>query len=248
MRALLQLTIVETKLFLREPMSLFWVLAFPLFWWGFFGYVIGGTIVYEGKEVNYVDFLLPGGICLIIMTAALVSMTTNLASYREQHILKRLRVTPLKTSHFIFSQILTQCIILLLGISLLVGAGIAFFNVRIHGSLASLGLVSLLGMLTFLSFAFIIASFAPAARSANGLAMFVFIPMMFLSEMFLPLSMLPRFLKVLAKSLPATPLTQTLRDIVLGTGTLQSNADNLIILALWLVIGVLLSIKLFKWY
>jgi ABC-2 type transport system permease protein len=247
LRALFKLAITEFKLFLREPAATFWVIAFPVLWMVFFG------ILYpEGpKELGYGDiseaqYLLPGGIGIIIIAASFMGMTINIATYRNLGILRRFRVTPLKTSIFMGSHLMSQCLQIAVGISLLFMAGL-FFDAGVEGSIPELIALIILGMLSFLALAFALASVAKTPRSAGLISMLIFFPMIFLCEIWFPIEDLPSWLQPVAEVLPLTPLNHGLRDVILGWGGLRDNLLNLGILSAWLIAGLLISLKWFRW-
>jgi ABC-2 type transport system permease protein len=245
-RGLGQLTLTEIKLNLREPAMLFWALAFPPLWIGLFGALFKEPMPgYEYEGLNYANFLLSGGIGLIIIASAFIGMSTTLTTYRETGVLKRLRVTPLRTLTLALSFILSQSIFITLGIVVLFIVNKIFFNVQVLGSwLALIGMI-VFGILTFLVLGCAIGSISRSPRAANLIAMLIYMPMLFLSDMFLPISMFPSGLQPICRALPLTPLNTVLRDIVYGLP--MSEPWQLGIMAGWLVFGIIITIKFFRW-
>jgi len=246
LRGLWQLALSEFKLNLREPAMLFWALAFPALWMGIFGAIFKKPMPGFGYEgLNYANFILPGGMGLTILASAFIGMSTTLATYRETGVLKRLRVTPLKTSTLALSFTISQIIFIALGIFVLFVIGKIFFNVRVLGSWAALIGMSVFGMITFLALGSAIGSVARSPRAATVITMLIFMSMIFLSDMFLPVSLFPTWLQPICKALPLTPLTTVLRDIVYGTPL--NELWQLGIIASWLVLGSVITVKFFKW-
>lgn len=93
MKALWKMTLVEAKLFLREPVGVFFTLAFPLMVMLLFGTIFGGYPV-PGTDLKGIDLSAPAYTGMIIGTVGLIGLPTTLASYREQGVLRRLRATP----------------------------------------------------------------------------------------------------------------------------------------------------------
>jgi len=246
MRGLWQLALSEFKINLREPAMLFWAIAFPALWMGLFGALFSEPMPgYEYEGLNYANFLLPGGIGLVILASAFIGMSITLSTYRETGVLKRLRVTPLKTSTLALGFTLSQIIFITLGVIVLFVIGKIFFDVQVLGSWAALIGVIVFGMLTFLALGAAIGSVARSPRAANVITMLIFMPMIFLSDMFMPISIFPSGLQPICKALPLTPVNTILRDIVYGVPL--DNLWQLGILAGWLVLGSITTIRFFRW-
>jgi ABC-2 type transport system permease protein len=246
LRGLGQLSLAELRLNLREPAMLFWALAFPSLWMGLFGAIFKEPMPgYEYEGLNYANFLLPGGIGLIIIASAFIGMSTTLTTYREAGILKRMRVTPLRVSTLALSFVFSQSIFIALGIVVIFVVDKIFFNVHVLGSwLALIGMI-VFGILTFLVLGCAIGSISRSPRAANLISMLIYMPMLFLSDMFLPISMFPSGLQPICRALPLTPLNTVLRDIVYGLP--MDEPWQLGIMAGWLVIGSIITIKFFRW-
>ena len=245
-RGLWQFTLAELRLNLREPMMVFWSFAFPALWVSLFGLIFSEPMPgFEYEGLNYANFLLPGGIGLIIIASAFIGMSTTLTTYRETGVLKRLRVTPLRTSTLALSFALSQSIFIALGIVVLFVVGKIFFDVQVLGSWAALVGITVFGMFTFLALGSAIGSLTRSPRAANLISMLIYMPMLFLSDMFLPISMFPSGLQPICRALPLTPLNILLRDIVYGVPL--DEPWQLGIMAGWLVFGTVITVKFFRW-
>ena len=246
LKGLWQLALAELRLNLRNPSMVFWSIAFPTLWMGLFGAIASEPIPgFEYEGLNLANFLLPGGIGLVIVASAFIGLPINLTTYREAGVLKRLRVTPLRTSTLALSFILSQFIFMVLGILVLFIVGKIFFDVQVLGSWAALIGTIILGMITFLALGSAIGSVVGSWRTAAVVTQIFFIPMLFLSDLFMPISMFPDWLQPICKALPLTPLNTALRDIVYGVPL--NELWRLWIMAGWLVLGSIITLKLFKW-
>jgi ABC-2 type transport system permease protein len=169
----------------------------------------------------------------------------TLTTYREKGILRRMRATPVKTSTLSFGFSISQVAFVILGVLVLFALGTLFLGVRILGSpLAFIG-VLVLGMITFLGIGCAIGSVARSFRAASIIIWTAFTPMLMLSELFLPLSILPTWLQPIARALPLTPVNTLLRDIVFGVPL--ENLWRLGVLAGWLVVSAFVTVRFFRW-
>jgi len=119
------------------------------------------------------------------------------------------------------------------------------FNIQILGSWLLFGGVTFLGMVTFLAIGGAIGSIARSMRTANIIIWTMFTPMLMLSEIFLPISILPAWLQPIAKALPLTPINTLLRDIVYGVPL--EDLWRLGVLAGWAIIASILAVRFFRW-
>jgi ABC-2 type transport system permease protein len=246
MRGLLQLAWTEFKVNLRDPMTVFWSLAFPALWLVFNAVIFREPIPGSGYEgLNYASFLLPGAIGLVVLSASFIGVPMTMTTYRETGVLKRLRVTPVKTSILALSYSISNLVFVVAGITLLFVVGKFFLKIQVLGSWAALAGVTLLGMITFLAIGSAIGSIAPSFRTANIIIWTMFTPMLMLSELFLPIAILPAWLQPIARALPLTPLNTLLRDIVYGVRT--ENLWRLGLLAGWAIVAIIITVRFFRW-
>ena len=84
MTALARLTLVELKLFVRDPAAAFFTLLLPLI-----------LLVLNANPTPAVEERLPGLCVLVLATAGLMWLPEVIASYRERGILRRQRLAPI---------------------------------------------------------------------------------------------------------------------------------------------------------
>ena len=242
-----QLAWNEFKLNLRDPMMVFWSIAFPALWMGLFGSIFKEPMPGFGYEesLSHANFLLPGGIGIVILASAFIGMPIALTTYRETGVLKRLRVTPLKPSTLALGFTISQFIFIALGVLVLFIVGKIFFNIQVLGSWAALIGMIVFGMITFLTLGSAIGSVVGSWRTAAVVTQIFFMPMLFLSDLFMPISMFPDWLQPICKALPLTPLNIFLRDIVYGVSL--EGLWRLVIMFGWFVLGTAITLRFFKW-
>ncbi len=246
MRGLVQLAWTEFKLNLRDPMMVFWSLAFPALWLVFNAVIFKEPIPGSGYEgLNYANFLLPGAIGIAILSASFIGVPLTMTTYRETAVLRRLRVTPVKTSTLALSFSISNLVFVVVGILVLFVVGKIFFNIQVLGSWAVFIGVTFLGMITFLAIGSAVGSIAPSFRAANIIIWSVFTPMLMLSEIFLPISILPAWIRPIAYALPLTPINTILRDIVYGVPV--HDLWRLGVLAGWVVVAGIITVRFFRW-
>ncbi|PSQ61904.1 MAG: ABC transporter permease [Bacteroidetes bacterium QH_10_64_19] len=223
MKAFLPLTWTELKLFLREPMATFFTLAFPLLLLVAFGAIFGND---------------PGS------ALSLLSLPTTLATYRDQGVLRRFQVTPLRPTAVLGAQTVVHVLMLLVSVVVLMGAAVFAYDVPVPTPLL-LALASLLlAGLSFLAVGFLLAAVVPTARAAQAVGNALFFPMLFLSGAALPQFLFPEWLKSASAALPLTHATWLLQDAWLRG---QWNGTAGLVLAGVGIVSTVVAAWAFRW-
>ena len=246
MKSLLKMTWMEAKLFLREPMSAFFTLVFPLMYLLLFGAISGNepTPQYGGQRT--IDASIPGLTAMIICVAGLMSTTMTMSTYREKGILRRLRTTPVSPLVVLVAQVIVVFTMTALGMFLLVAAGVLVYHVRFEGNPFSLLAGFVLSSLSFFGIGFILAGTMPTTRSAWVVGMVLLYPMLLLSGAFFTVELLPAAVQKVSAFIPLTYVVNLLGGLWMG----QPWGDHLLdvgLLAGLLLVGIVVSAKTFRW-
>jgi ABC-2 type transport system permease protein len=246
MRSLWKLTLVEAKLYLREPTAAFFTLAFPLMMLFIFGSIYGNepTPYFGGR--GSVDVSVPAYMAMIIATVGLLSIAISMSMYRERGILRRYRATPLRPQTILAAAVLVNFVMTLLGTILLVIAAKVVYNLRFEGDPLAVLIGFALATLSFFSMGFVIAGLAPTARVAQVVGMVIFYPMLFLSGATIPLQELPKTIRSFSKFLPLTHVVTLLQGLWFGEGW-GEHLTEIAVLLVVLTTGVAVSARTFRW-
>jgi ABC-2 type transport system permease protein len=82
MKSLWKMTWMEAKLFLREPMSAFFTLVFPLMYLFLFGAISGNEPTPQFGGQRTIDASIPGLTAMIICIGGLMSTTMTMSTFR----------------------------------------------------------------------------------------------------------------------------------------------------------------------
>jgi ABC-2 type transport system permease protein len=246
MRGVWKLTLIEIKLFLREPMAAFFTLVFPLMMLFLFGSIYGNKPTAFFGGVGYVDTAVPAFTAMIIATSGLLSITIQIASYRERKILRRLKATPLRPHAVLIAQVVMIFLMTALGMVLLIAAGKWVYGLRFSGNPVSVFFAFLLCSLSFFVLGFVLSGLLSTARTTQIVCMVIFYPMIFLSGAAIPLEVLPGTLRNVARALPLTHVVTLLRGLWKGNGW-ENHLLETIVLSALLVLGLLISARTFRW-
>lgn len=198
------------------------------------------------RTLSYFDFVLMGLIGLALMNASVQGIAITMANYREDKILKRITTTPLATWKFIAAEVVARLVVNVVQISLILGVGVWAFDAHIYGNIFLLYLFGLIGGLLFQSIGFMVAAIAKTTDAAQGMAISITIPMMFLAGVFFPIDSLPRWLLAIVQYLPLAPLLRMVRAIGLEGTSPFVNPLNIEIVAGWIIVTLLVSLWRFR--
>jgi len=246
MKSLLKMTWMEVKLFLREPVGAFFTLAFPLMMLFLFGSIYGNEPTPMFGGYGTIDISVPAYTAMIIATSGLMSITITMAAYRENGVLRRLRTTPVSPLVVLAAQVIVVFTMTSLGMVLLIVAGKLVYHIRFDGNAWSVLGGFVLSSLSFFGLGFILASVLRTARTAQIVGMVLLYPMLFLSGAGFPRELLPETIKKVSTFLPLTYVVNLLRGLWIGDAWSQ-HITEVIVLVVMLVVGVLISAKMFRW-
>jgi ABC-2 type transport system permease protein len=199
-----------------------------------------------GRDLGYIDFLVPGMLGLTVMQLGLFSVAFAFVQLKRTGALRRLFATPTSPTYFLAAHVTSRLLIGMAQVLVLLGVGLAF-GLQLIGSIALLLAVTVLGSIIFLALGFAIAGWAKNEDQAAPVANLVSLPMTFLSGVFFSRDAMPDFLRTATDVLPLTFLTDALRRVTNdGAGLLEIGVD-LIGLSVWAVIAFALAVLLFKW-
>ena len=197
-------------------------------------------------NVSTVTYLVPSILAMALMQLG-VFAAVPLVQQREKGILKRLGATPLARWKLVASNILLRLIVAAVDTVLILGVGIAVFNVQLVGNLVLAAGFVFLGAGAFLALGFMLASFLKTEEQATGVVQVVQMPLMFLSGIFFPFTFMPGFLQSVARLLPLTYLGDGLRQSMVNAPQVAPLAVDAGILAAWLVVCLAISARSFRW-
>jgi len=197
------------------------------------------------KRFSFMDFFLPGMIAMSAMTTSIFSAVEISSRYRETGIFRKLATTPLRRIEWILSRTIYLIVVSFIGMGVILGLGILFFDVKVIPDPLSIILVTTTSML-FSGIGMILSRFVKDPETAGAAANAITFPMMFLSGSFFPLEQMPEFLRNIATVLPLTYVNNGLRDTMI-MGEPQRAIINTIIVAVLGVICLLVGAWITKW-
>ncbi|MCX4655306.1 ABC transporter permease [Streptomyces microflavus] len=237
--------IAETRLFLREPGSLFWVFAFPSVLLVILGFVPAFKEAQDdlgGRRV--IDLYVPISILLAMITAGVQAMPPVLTAYRERGILRRMSATPVRPSALLAAQILLHGAACLGSALLVTVVGRTAYGVPLPGQPAGYLLALLLSAAAALCLGATICALSRTAKAATAVGSVAYLVMMFTAGVWLPVQAMPDILRRVVEITPFGAASQALEQAASGS---WPGWIHLGVLALWTAVTGVAASRMFRW-
>jgi ABC-2 type transport system permease protein len=203
--------------------------------------------VVSGRQIRYVDWLLPGVLSMNMMFSALFGVGYVIVRYRKNGVLKRLKATPMTAFEFLAAQVVSRLwLILVTGVLVYVGTDMVL-DFAMFGSYLDLFILFALGAVSVISLGLLVAARIASEELANGVLNLISWPMMFLSEVWFSLEGAQPFMKKLALIFPLTHLTAGARAIMIDGASLVDIAPHVITLVGTSLLFLALGSYWFRW-
>jgi ABC-2 type transport system permease protein len=201
----------------RDRLNLVFSVCQPALWLVFFGSGIEHAV--DAKVIgtsNYIGFILPGVISLTVVTNA-VSGAMPMLWDKETGYLDKLLSMPIARSSLIVSRFLFQfalgCaqVVLVFVVAVIIGAGVAAGPVGAIAILAVAGVLSMASTAVFMGLAYRV----PTHGTFFAITGFITLPLVFMSNAFVPVDAMPGWMAVVARLNPLTYAIEAMRILVL---------------------------------
>ncbi|QOR72066.1 ABC transporter permease [Ruania alkalisoli] len=244
-----RLLATETRLFARDRGSVFFALAFPALVLIGVGLVIPGmdTVITEpGPLQGYqtIVVMLPAVLATAMATPALTTLPVTLATYREQGILTRLSTTPMPPAGVLAVHLLIGVVAFVVAAAVAVALAAVVFGVPAPASLLVTVLGLVLGAVAIFAVGLVVASRAGKGSTAQALGMLLYFPMLFFAGLWTPRPIMPDGVAAVAAWTPLGAASQAIEE---GWFTTEVPWQQLAVLVLYAIVGLLLARRLFHW-
>jgi ABC-2 type transport system permease protein len=192
----------------------------PLLWLFIFGTALRRNHQLSGGYPDYQAYLAPG---VMAQAALFIAIFFGLAVIWERDVgqLQRLLATPIPRMAIVLGKAsgagiraLTQATVLLTVIAI-TGIGIEWRPLQIAGALVLL----VLGTAGFACLSMVLAALVRTRERFMGIGQLIMMPLFFASSALYPLSIMPTWLRIVARVNPLTYEVHGMRDLLLGVSS-----------------------------
>ena len=244
--ALLRLTQVELRLFLRERAAIFWGIGFPVVLLVIFGAIPGfrSPVSKALPGVSILDAYVPILFAFVLAMLALNVVPPVLAGYREKGILRRLATTPVGPGRILAAQLIVNISMAIVTLVVLLVLAKVAYHVPLPRQAAGFVLALALAIVALFGLGMVIAAVATTGRMANAAGAILFFPLMFFSGLWLPIASMPAVLQHVSHVTPLGAAVQALTDAWAGH---LPHPVQLITLAVYAIVLPALAARSFRW-
>jgi ABC-2 type transport system permease protein len=213
--------------------------------------VISNEVVQvEGRTYRTIDFILPGQLGFSLLSAGVFGVAFIFFSLRQTLVLKRFFATPIKRSYIVLGEAISRVLFgLITAVVILCFGHYAFDFTWVNGwvTFFELMVLSLLGLIVFMGFGFIVSGLAKNESVIPPFANLITLPQFLIGGTFFSTDAFPTWLKTIADVMPLKHLNDAMRNIAFEGAHLNDCMKQIGILSLWGVAVYIIAIKVFRW-
>ena len=250
---------VELLQFVRERDLVVFSFAYPILMLAIFATVFGDNdpIVADGVTVSFAQYFLPGMVATGVMLSTYQTLAISIAVERDDGTLKRLRATPLPATSYFLGKVFLSLVTVLVQTALLLAVAALAFDVPLPddaGRWATFAWVFVLGTAAGAVCGVAYSSVPSSGRSASAVVVTPLLVLQFTSGVFFSVRELPTWMLDLSSLFPLKWIAQGMRSVFLPdefaaaepSGAWQLGATAAV-LAAWLVVGLVVGTRTFRW-
>lgn len=234
----------ELRLFLREPMAVFWSVLFPVV----LLIVLGiATPSKPQRSLGGVKFIVAYTPVVMVFTLAILGLSAlpmALAAYREKGYLRRLSTTPVGAARLLGAQLALIFGVTVAAVTVIAVVARIGFNVGLPSQFGGFVLAMLLGTAAMLGLGTVISALVPTQRVAGVVGSLMFFPMMFFAGLWVPQAEMGSALRHISQY---TPLGATVAAVRNASAGQWAGTVHLLVLVAWALILCAGAARLFRW-
>jgi ABC-2 type transport system permease protein len=202
----------------------------------------------EDESLQVIQYLTPGLLGWAVATGAMFGAALTLVTWRQKKVLRRLRLSPVRTPTVVGARVGVSIAIALVQAAIFIGvASLPVFGLRLSNYWWMAIPLLVAGSLAFLAIGLLAGSFTKTPEAASAVANLIVLPMAFLSGAFFPLQGAPAWIEVVSKALPLRHLVDgMLAVMVRGEGPAAVLPQLGILLGFAIVVAAV-AVAVFQW-
>jgi ABC-2 type transport system permease protein len=191
-----------------------------------------------------VDLYTPIVLVFVLVMVGVSTISSALASYRHDGILRRLRTTPVGPTRLLTAQLVAHLVVAASGTALAVLAALTVLDVPGPRSWPAVTLGLVLAAASMFGIGLLLGAVASSTSVAQGLAMIVWLPLMLLAGLWFPREVMPDTMRRISDLSPGGAAVDALQRAWFGGAMAWSSLGVLAVTAL-VVAG--LAALTFRW-
>ena len=240
----------ENRSFWRNPPAAFFTVIFPLMFLVIFNLMFGNDELHVlGGVVKMSTFYVPAIAALSVISACFTNIAITTSLQRDAGILKRKRGTPLPPWSFLMGRVVHSTLLSFGLVVLVTLVGKLLYGVDIPDNTLPAAIVTVLvGAACFSSLGLAATAAIRDAEAGPPVTNAIVLPLLFISDVFIPLDEAPTWLEPVASVFPILHFSQALQT-AFNPFIQEAGFEwgDLAVMGAWTIAGIVLALKFFRW-
>jgi ABC-2 type transport system permease protein len=206
------------------------------------------SVQVEDKSLKAIQYVTPGLLGWALASGATFGAAITLVSWRQNKLLRRLRLAPVSTGSIVAARIGIAVTIGLIQLAVFLAiARLPYFGLKLTAAWwMSIPLV-VCGILAFMSIGLLVGAIAKTQQAATSIANLVILPMAFLGGAFLPLDFAPNWVRDASYVMPLRYLVTGMQDVMARGESATAALPAIGILLGFALVVSLIAVRAFRW-
>jgi len=202
----------------------------------------------EDKSLKAIQYFTPGLLGWALASGAAFGAAITLVTWRQNKLLRRLRLAPVSTGAIVAARIGIAVAIGLIQLAVFLAiARLPYFGLQLTASWWMTIPMVACGILAFMSIGLLVGAIAKTQQAATSIVNLVILPMAFLGGAFIPLDFAPDWVRQASYAMPLRYLVTGMQNVMArGEGPAAALPAIGILLAFTLVVS-LIAVRMFRW-
>jgi ABC-2 type transport system permease protein len=206
------------------------------------------TLQVEDKSLKPIQYLAPGLLGWAIASGAAFGASITLVSWRQNKLLRRLRLAPVSVSSVVLARVGVSLLVALVQLAAFLAiATLPYFGLKLSADWWMAIPVVMCGTLAFLSIGLLVGSFATTQQAATAIANLIILPMAFLGGAFVPLDFAPAWIRDVSYAMPLRYLVVGMQNVMARGESAASALPAVAILLGLTAVLTLAAVRVFRW-
>ncbi|MGH2723126.1 MAG: ABC transporter permease [Actinomycetota bacterium] len=237
------------RAFWRNPASAFFTFAFPLMFLVIFTALFGNSDTeIQGVTIRTSTFYVAAISTFSIITATYTNLAISTTFLRDQGVLKRIRGSPLPAWAYLGGRIIHAVLLAVLLVVIVAAFGALFYEAEVPTRTLPAFLATVaVGAASFSAVGLALTAAIPNADAAPPIVNAVILPLLFISDIFIPIPNPDAWYVKVAEVFPVWHFAKATQAAYFAPTGSGFEGYHLLVMGLWGVAGVLAAARFFSW-
>jgi ABC-2 type transport system permease protein len=240
--------VYTNKAFWRNPASAFFTFAFPLMFLVIFTTLFGNSETQTaGGPVKTSTFYIPSMVTFSVISACYTNIAISVSFARDEGVLKRIRGTPMPGSSYLIGRVLHATFVALILVAIVGAFGALVYDASlpVGGNLVRFAVALLVGAAAFAALGLAVTCIVPNADAAPAIVNATILPLLFLSDVFIPLGTDPApWVEWVGRIFPVRHFANAMQAAFLGA---PFSWSDVAVVGAWGVGAIVVASRFFRW-